>query len=251
MKETHEPMLVTWRLETPAIAGDGISLAGIIAAQVYEMTGDPDASLPISVDETTGLLMASDLFFCGIHSSRPASIVRSVRAGLYIDDRMLRPTRGDDLLMWQTKNQGPDDFKVDTEAVDTICATSVAAIVHGDREEIEAALDDVAGIGRRRGQGHGAVSGLRVERAEWHDRFGILDGHRRPARIIPEAAWRMIGVNTHVDMDWRRAGLIRWSGPREPCAIPVSILSDQAPEETLGVTIIRAAKYQTLEDVYA
>ena len=190
-----EQLQITARIKGPLIRGNGqLTLDALLAAQVYETTGDLDAAhnkLPIK--QTSGLYWASRALIEGPVQRR--AIVQSLRPdNVWLDERWLKKNKHGSV---HTKFSNLSDNILNSYA--EVLATSITWYCTGDSQRVLNLLQGITHIGKKR-------SALVTD---WQVEEGPLDGLHgyddEPLRPVPIEMWDGDKSVPIVDATWRPA----------------------------------------------
>ena len=197
-----ERLKITADLETPIVFGGGyLTLDALLAALIFERTGDVDAAHgAVPLANANGLFHASAAIFEPIDSRR-VSFVANLRAAHALDpDLLLRDKTGKvHHKIGPTRRQ---DFGAVMNAYAAFDAPEIVWYAEGDGAAVERLLDGARFIGKRRGSGFGEVRRWSVEGG---DLDGVVGPFGDPLRPVPVEMFAGDKDALKVDAAWRPA----------------------------------------------
>ena len=195
-----EKLTVTAHLATPVVFGGGyLTLDALLAALIFERTGDVDAAHgTIPLARTNGLFHGSAALFEPIDSRR-VSFVANLRAAHALDPDLLKKKDGKVHRKLDLKRRR--GFGAVMNGYTAFDAPEIVWYAEGDGATVERLLDGAPFIGKRRGSGFGEVRRWSVvDGGDWD---GVVGPFGAPLRPVPvemfagdrsalkvEAAWR-------------------------------------------------------------
>lgn len=191
--------MVTARLAAPIVfAGGYLTLDALLAAVLFERSGDVDAAHEAVPLARSGGLFHASAAILEPWDSRPVSFVANLRADHSLDPDLLKRERGK--VHRKIGRKARRDFGAVMNRYAAVAAPEAVWYAEGDAEAAERLLQGVGFIGKRRASGFGEVS--RWSFAE-SDSDGIAGPFGEPLRPVPaemfagdtdalkvEAAWR-------------------------------------------------------------
>lgn len=190
-----EQLQITAKIKGPLIRGNGqLTFDALLAAQIYETTGDLDAAhnkLPIK--QTDGLYWASRVIFEG--AIQPRAVVQGFRPdNLWLDDRWLKKDKRG--AVHRKFSSMPDNI---LNSYVEVLTPSLTWYCTGDGAAISALLHGITHIGKKR-------SAFIID---WQVEQGALDGlhgyEDEPLRPVPVDMWDGDKSMPIVDATWRPA----------------------------------------------
>jgi len=197
-----ECFIVRARLRTPfALTGGYLTLDSILAARVFDMTGDLQAAhegLPLRA--TNGLYHASAAL---AEASAPVklTVVAGLRAAHDLTADMLMKNKLGKVHS-QIGLKRRRQFGNVTSQFRIVPTESVAWYGEGEAAAVQALLAGIHAIGARRQSGWGEVVEWQMEPAELDGLLGYAD---EPLRPIPEDLYRGDRSLPRIDAAWRPA----------------------------------------------
>ena len=193
----NQKIKVTARMRSPFICVGYMTLDGLLAALLFDETGDIEAAhttLPLA--NTAGLWHASGAIFEPIDKGR-AVFIAGFRPGHSIDPDLIKKNK-----------HGQLHKKFDTSLTNVmnsypaITAPDITWYAEGDGDQIRQMLEPVKFIGKRRASGFGEVRQWLVEPDELD---GVVGPFGEPLRPVPVEMFKGDKSGPIIEAAWRPA----------------------------------------------
>ena len=209
--------MVTARLAAPIVfAGGYLTLDALLAAVLFERSGDVDAAHEAVPLARSGGLFHASAAILEPWDSRPVSFVANLRAGHALDPDLLKRERGK--VHRKIGRSRRQDFGAVMNRYAAVAAPEAVWYAEGDAEAAERLLEGVDFIGKRRASGFGEVSRWSFEESELD---GVTGPFGEPLRPVPAEMFAGDTSALKVEAAWRPA---YWSPEnRAVCYAPESV----------------------------
>lgn len=193
--------MVTARLAAPIVfAGGYLTLDALLAAVLFERSGDVDAAHEAVPLARSGGLFHASAAILEPWDSRPVSFVANLRADHSLDPDLLKRERGK--VHRKIGRSRRQDFGAVMNRYAAVAAPEAVWYAEGDAEAAERLLEGVGFIGKRRASGFGEVSGWSFAES---DSDGIAGPFGEPLRPVPEEMFAGDTSALKVEAAWRPA----------------------------------------------
>jgi len=188
-------------LRTPVLLGGFLTLDALLAAVLFEQTGDIDrAHGEIPLANTGGMWHASAALLEDPVQYR-ATLTASLHAGHDLDPDLLKRGRGGVLPRIGEKRRR--EYGNVQNPVEGVAAPALWWFGEGDPDAVEALLRGVRHVGKKHTAGYGEVSYLDLEPVEATN--GVLDAEGFPLRPVPAEIYTGNPDAVVADAAWRPA----------------------------------------------
>lgn len=211
----HVPFTLRLQLATSVITGRRLTLDALLAALIFERTGDPDeAHATIPLARPDGVWAGSAALLEGPAPVRPVSVIQALKARLDITPGMVRPGKRGYPRVEEAR--GPYRNRMtDYKAHD---AAAVWFTGRGDIDRVRELVEHIPAVGAKRSSGHGKVDAVQLRRGGIDD-AGIAFADGTPARPVPVEVWEARG-GKRADTALEACRPPYWNGTRVLCALP-------------------------------
>ena len=193
--------MVTARLAAPIVfAGGYLTLDALLAAVLFERSGDVDAAHEAVPLARSGGLFHASAAILEPWDSRPVSFVANLRADHSLDPDLLKRERGK--VHRKIGRSRRQDFGAVMNRYAAVAAPEAVWYAEGDAEAAKRLLEGVGFIGKRRASGFGEVSRWLFEES---DSDGIAGPFGEPLRPVPEEMFSGDTSALKVEAAWRPA----------------------------------------------
>jgi hypothetical protein len=212
---SHVPFTLRLQLASSVIVGRRLTLDALLAALIFERTGDPDeAHSTIPLSRPGGVWAGSAALLEGPAPVRPVSVIQALKARLDVTPDMVRPGKRGYPRVEEAR--GPYRNRMtDYKAYD---AAAVWFTGTGDIDRVRELVEHVPGVGAKRTSGYGRVESVILRRGGT-DAAGIAFADGSPARPVPLDAWQARG-GARADTALEACRPPYWDGTRVLCALP-------------------------------
>lgn len=194
--------MVTARLAAPIVfAGGYLTLDALLAAVLFERSGDVDAAHEAVPLARSGGLFHASAAILEPWDSRPVSFVANLRADHALDPNLLlKNKRGK--VHRKIDRQRRKRFGLVMNSYAAVAAPEAVWYAEGDAEAARRLLEGVGFIGKRRASGFGEVSRWSFEESELD---GVTGPFGEPLRPVPEEMFSGDTGALKVEAAWRPA----------------------------------------------
>ena len=197
-----DKLTITATMRTPVVCNGGYwTLDGLLAGVIFDQCQDVDtAHSTVPIKCTDGLFHASAAMMEPIKSEKIA-FVAGLRADHSLDPDLIKKNKQGGLHS-QIKLTKRKQFGNVMNTYGLKTAEEVTWYCEGDAERIQALLQDVSFIGKRRASGFGEVSHWSVDEGELDGITGIMG---EPLRPVPVEQFKGDLSSIKADAGWRPA----------------------------------------------